>query len=86
LGWFGLLPGWAVAGDREGEFLDLAEQLAHLPGVVEQGLPGGFKNSASDIKVPLSMLPAGLELTGKIDTSGKGITANVFAQSLSFGS
>jgi len=32
------------------------------------------------------MLPAGLELTGKLDTSGKGITANVFAQNLSFGS
>jgi len=54
--------------------------------VRSNGLPGGFKSSASDIKVPLSMLPAGLELTGKLDTSGKGITADVFAQSLSFGS
>jgi hypothetical protein len=35
--------------------------------------------------VPLSKLPAGLTLTGKVNTSGKGITAEVFAQSLSFG-
>jgi DUF2993 family protein len=53
--------------------------------VSSNGLPSGFKNSADNIKVPLSKLPAGLTLTGQIDTSGKGITAHVFAQSLSFG-
>jgi len=53
--------------------------------VSSNGLPSGFKNSASDIKVPLSKLPAGLRLTGTVDTSGKGITARVFAASLTFG-
>ncbi len=53
--------------------------------VSSNGLPGGLAGKADNITVPLSMLPAGLTLTGKVNTSGKGITAHVFAQSLSFG-
>lgn len=53
--------------------------------VRSNGLPGGLRDSAKDIKVPLSSLPANLRLTGKLNTSGKGITAQVHADSLSFG-
>lgn len=53
--------------------------------VRSNGLPGGLKSSANDIMLPLSSLPAGLRLTGEVNTSGKGITAHVHADSLSFG-
>jgi hypothetical protein len=53
--------------------------------VSSNGLPGNLKSGADNIKLPLSMLPAGLTLTGKVDTTGKGIIAQVFARSLSFG-
>ena len=53
--------------------------------VSSHNLPGSLSSGARDIKVPLSMLPAGLTLTGHVSTSGKGIIAQVFAQSLSFG-
>jgi hypothetical protein len=50
------------------------------------GLPGSINSHLNNIKLPLSKLPAGLTLTGNVTTSGKGITAHVFARSLSFGS
>jgi hypothetical protein len=53
--------------------------------VSSNNLPGNLQSSAANVKVPLSKLPAGLTLTGKVDTTGKGIIAHVFAQNLSFG-
>ena len=35
------VAGGAVLDDLEGELLQLGEQVAQFPGVVEQGLPGG---------------------------------------------
>lgn len=49
-------------------------------------LPSGLLSAASNISIPLSALPAGLQLTGGLNSSSSGITAHVFAQSLSFGS
>ena len=53
--------------------------------VRSSGLPSSLASSANNIKVPLSSLPANLTLTGKVDTSGKGITARVHADSIAFG-
>ena len=53
--------------------------------VRSHGLPGSLRSSASNVKLPLSSLPANLTLTGKINTSGKGITAHVHAASIAFG-
>jgi LmeA-like phospholipid-binding len=53
--------------------------------VRSHGLPGSLRDSANNIKLPLSSLPANLTLTGKINTSGKGITAHVHADSIAFG-
>lgn len=53
--------------------------------VSSSGLPGALRSNADNIKIPLDHLPAGLTLTGKISSSGKGIVAHVFAQNLSFG-
>lgn len=53
--------------------------------VRSNGLPGGLASKANDIKIPLSSLPANLTLTGKLNTSGKGITAFVHADSIAFG-
>ena len=49
------------------------------------GVPSGLLSSANNISIPLSALPAGLQLTGGLDSSASGITAHVFAQTLSFG-
>ena len=49
------------------------------------GVPSGLLSSASNISIPLSALPAGLQLTGGLNSSSSGITAHVFAQTLSFG-
>jgi LmeA-like phospholipid-binding len=54
--------------------------------VHSNGLPGSLAGKANNIKVPLSSLPANLSLTGKVNTSGKGITAHVHADSITFGS
>ena len=53
--------------------------------VSSNGLPGGLQGSATDIKLPLSSLPAGLHLTGGLNSNSNGIVAQVFAQSFSFG-
>ncbi len=53
--------------------------------VQSNGLPGSLAGKVNNIRVPLNSLPANLSLTGKIDTSGKGITAQVHADSISFG-
>lgn len=50
------------------------------------GVPSGLLSSASNVSIPLSALPAGLQLTGGLNSSSNGITAHVFAQTLSFGS
>lgn len=54
--------------------------------VRSNGLPGNLASKANNIKVPLSSLPANLTFTGKLNTSGKGITAHVHADSIAFGS
>jgi hypothetical protein len=48
-------------------------------------VPSGLLGAASNISIPLSGLPAGLQLTGGLNASATGITAHVFAQSLAFG-
>lgn len=53
--------------------------------VRSHGLPGSLRTNANNVKLPLSSLPAHLTLTGKINTSGKGITAHVHAASIAFG-
>jgi LmeA-like phospholipid-binding len=50
------------------------------------GVPSGLLSAASNVSIPLSALPAGLQLTGGLNSSSSGITAHVFAQTLSFGS
>jgi hypothetical protein len=54
--------------------------------VSSNDVPSQLSGSINNIKLPLSSLPAGLELTGGLNSSGSGITANVGANSLSFGS
>jgi hypothetical protein len=58
----------------------------HLHLVRSSGLPGGLASAAQDITLPLNSLPAGLRLTGGLSSSSGGIVANVFANSISFGS
>jgi LmeA-like phospholipid-binding len=53
--------------------------------VHSNGLPGSLRDKANDVKLPLSSLPANLTLTGKLTTSGKGISAQVHADSIAFG-
>ncbi len=53
--------------------------------VNSSGLPSGLLSKADNIQIPLSELPAGLELTGKLNSSSNGILAHVFARTLSFG-
>jgi hypothetical protein len=47
---------------------------------------GVFSALPSDITLPLSQLPAGLQLNGGVNASASGISANVSAASISFGS
>lgn len=49
-------------------------------------LPSGLLSAANNLSLPLPALPAGLQLTGGLNASSSGITAHVFAQTLSFGS
>lgn len=53
--------------------------------VSSNGVPSQFAGKINNITLPLSSLPAGLHLTGGLNSSGNGITANVGANSLSFG-
>ena len=46
---------------------------------------GVFSNLPSDITLPVSSLPAGLTLSGGLNASASGITANVYAKSVAFG-
>lgn len=48
-------------------------------------LPSGLLSKADNIEIPLSQLPAGLTLTGRLNASSNGILAHVFARTLSFG-
>ncbi len=52
--------------------------------VSSSGVPSQFAGKANNIKLPLSSLPAGLVLSGGLNSSANGISANVSAQSLSF--
>jgi hypothetical protein len=47
------------------------------------GVPSGL---LGNISIPLSALPAGLRLVGGLNSSSGGITAHVYARTLSFGS
>lgn len=49
-------------------------------------VPSGLASAADNVSIPLSALPAGLQLTGGLNSSSNGITAHVFARTLSFGS
>lgn len=53
--------------------------------VRSSGVPGNFLKAADNISIPLESLPAGLRLTGALNSSSNGITAHVFARTLSFG-
>jgi hypothetical protein len=53
--------------------------------VSSSGLPSSLLKSADNISIPLNSLPVGLSLTGGLTSNSSGITAHVFAQSLSFG-
>ena len=73
-----LLARGAGFDDREGEFLELAEQLAHFPGVVEQGLPGGEllggeppgDGLAADLAGPLGVRAVQLRRVGVAAAAG----------------
>lgn len=67
---------WKVTSDGPNEI------NLHL--ISSSGLPSGLLDSARDVKLPLTSLPAGLTLTGGLTANGKGITAHVSADSLSF--
>jgi LmeA-like phospholipid-binding len=67
---------WKVTSDGPNQ-IDL-----HL--VSSSGLPSGLLSGAQNVKLPLTSLPAGLTLTGGLTADGKGITAHVMADSLSF--
>ena len=54
--------------------------------VSSHGLPPAAFKAADNVEIPLNSLPVGLSLTGGLTSSSNGITAHVFAQSLSFGS
>lgn len=54
--------------------------------VAGSGLPQAVRSGLASIRLPLSALPAGLRLTGGLSSSSTGITANVYATSLHFGS
>jgi hypothetical protein len=58
--------------------------ILHL--VSSRGLASGLLGAAENISLPLPSLPAGLQLTGGLNSSSSGITAHVFARSLAFGS
>lgn len=49
------------------------------------GLPSGVLGAADNVSIPLDSLPAGLQLKGGLNASSNGITAHVFARTLSFG-
>jgi hypothetical protein len=53
--------------------------------ISSSGLAGSLAGAASNISIPISQLPAGLQLTGGLNSSSSGITAHVFASSFSFG-
>jgi len=54
--------------------------------ISSSGITGTLLGSVSNIAIPLPSLPAGLQLTGGLNSSASGITAHVYASSLSFGS
>lgn len=54
--------------------------------VSSSGLPKGLLGAAQNIAIPLPSLPAGLQLTGGLNSNSSGITAHVFASSFAFGS
>lgn len=49
-------------------------------------VPSGLVSAARNVSIPLPSLPAGLQLTGGLNSSASGITAHVSARSLTFGS
>lgn len=55
--------------------------LVHTSG----GVPSSLIQKAGNLSIPLNSLPAGLQLTGGLNSSSSGITAHVYARTLSFG-
>jgi len=80
------LPGFNGSGSAVWKVMPAGPNEIDLHLVRSSSGLSSVRSHIADIKLPLSQLPAGLTLTGKVDTSGKGITAHVFARSLSFGS
>jgi hypothetical protein len=80
------LVGGAVSWSAVWQVKSVGPHEIKLVLVRSNGLPGNLRSNASNIKLPLSSLPANLSLTGKVNTSGKGITARVHADSIAFGS
>lgn len=54
--------------------------------VSSDGLPSSLLGSVGNITIPLNGLPLGLTLTGGLNSSSTGLSVNVGAQSVSFGS
>jgi len=79
------LAGGIVSWSATWQVVTSGSNQIELRLVSSDGLPAGVKSAASNIKLPLSALPAGLRLTGGLNSSANGITAQVFANSLSFG-
>ena len=73
-----MVAGGAVLDDREGELLQLGEQVAQLPGIVEQGLPGGEllggeppgDGLAADLAGPLGVRAVQLRRVGVAAAAG----------------
>ncbi len=52
--------------------------------VSSSGLPSGLASSAQTIKLPLTSLPLGLQLTGGLNSSSTGLVIDVKAENVSF--
>jgi LmeA-like phospholipid-binding len=80
------LVGGAVSASATWQVVNDGPHEIKLHLVSSSGLPSSLLGKANNVAIPLSSLPAGLELTGGLNASSTGITAHVFADSLSFGS
>jgi hypothetical protein len=80
------LAGGVVSDSATWQVLSDGPHSIKLHLVSSSGLPASVLSSVDNVAIPLSSLPAGLELTGGLNASASGITAHVFARSISFGS
>ncbi|MHB1594165.1 MAG: LmeA family phospholipid-binding protein [Streptosporangiaceae bacterium] len=80
------LAGGAVSWSATWKVVTVPPHEVDLRLVAGSGLPGVIRGAVQDIRLSLPALPAGLLLTGGLNASSTGITADVYAASLSFGS